>query len=136
MQDLRHPHSAAVFNPLCATQQYGISWTNYFRQVRCNVARCGRGGRKYDQVSIGAIAKLRSNVHRTWELESGKIIAVFSGLLHACDPIRVVAPENNWSTILCPQTSQRRSPTTGTDDCCVHSSHFRVKRASVPRISR
>jgi len=63
VQDLCHSHPAAVFNPLCATQQYRMSRTNDFRQVRCNVAQCGRRRRKYNQVGIGAITSVRSNVH-------------------------------------------------------------------------
>jgi hypothetical protein len=102
LQDLRHPHPAAVFNPFCATQQYRMSKANHFRQVRCDVAQCGRRRRKYDQVGIGAIAKFRVMCTESGSRKPGKIIAVFAGLLHPCDPIRVVAPENNFFDHLLP----------------------------------
>ena len=40
-----------------------MSNTDDFRQVRYNVAQCGRRRRNYNQVSIGAITQFRGNVH-------------------------------------------------------------------------
>jgi len=81
-----------------------MSSTNDFRQVRCNVAQCGRRRRKYNQVGIGAITQfgVMCTESGSWSQEDNRVLA---GLLHVCNPIRVVAPENNSSTILCPQTS-------------------------------